>query len=77
MLYFCTLPAKKRGVGDLMLALKRRPGDTLVLLDLQGNRIATIHVNECGTRGVSLGIDAGPEVRILRGELLADLEAAA
>ncbi len=60
-----------------MLALKRRPGDTLVLLDLHGNRIATIHVNECGTRGVSLGIDAGLEVRILRGELLADLEAAA
>ena len=60
-----------------MLALKRRPGETLVLFNLQGKRIATIHVNECATRGVSLGIDAGPETRILRGELLADEQEAA
>lgn len=55
-----------------MLVLQRKAGDTLVLFNLQGKRIATIHVNECATRGVSLGIDAGPEVRILRSELLAD-----
>ena len=60
-----------------MLALKRKAGDTLVLFDVSGKRIATVHINECGTRGVSLGIDAGPEVRILRGELLADLQEAA
>jgi len=60
-----------------MLALKRRPGDTLVLLDLQGNRIAVIHINDTDRQCVRLGIDAGPEVRILRGELLGDLEAAA
>lgn len=60
-----------------MLALKRKAGETLVLFDLQGKRIATVHINECGTRGVCLGIDAGPEVRILRGELLTDLQRAA
>ena len=60
-----------------MLALTRRPGDTLVLLDLHGKRIATIHINETDRQCVRLGIDAGPEVRIFRGELLADLEAAA
>ena len=60
-----------------MLALTRRPGDTLVLLDLQGNRIAVIHVNETTRQWARIAIDAGPEVRILRGELLADLEAAA
>ena len=60
-----------------MLALKRKAGDTLVLFDLQGKRIATIQINETDRQCVRLGIDAGPEVRILRGELLADLQEAA
>ena len=60
-----------------MLALKRKAGDTLVLFDLQGKRIATIHINETDRQCVRLGIDAGPEVRILRGELLTDLQRAA
>lgn len=48
-----------------MLILSRRPGDTILIGD--GIRLVVI---ECDRRGVRLGIEAPPEVSILRGEIV-------
>lgn len=48
-----------------MLILSRRPGDSIVIGD--GIRVVVV---ECDRRGVRLGIEAPPEVSILRGEIV-------
>jgi carbon storage regulator len=47
-----------------MLILSRRPGDSILIGD--GIRLVVL---ECDRRGVRIGIDAPPEVNILRGEI--------
>lgn len=48
-----------------MLILSRRPGDAIVIGD--GIRVVVL---ECDRRGVRLGIEAPPEVSILREEIV-------
>lgn len=54
-----------------MLILSRREGEA-ILLD-GGIKIVVI---ACDRRGVRIGIEAPPEVSILRGEIVAQVEAA-
>lgn len=54
-----------------MLILSRREGDS-ILLD-GGIKIVVI---ACDRRGVRIGIEAPPEVSIVRGEIVAQVEAA-
>ncbi|MCU0622900.1 MAG: carbon storage regulator [Gemmatimonadaceae bacterium] len=54
-----------------MLILSRREGDA-ILLD-GGIRIVVL---ACDRRGVRIGIEAPPEVSIVRGEIVAQVEAA-
>lgn len=54
-----------------MLILSRREGDA-ILLD-GGIRIVVL---ACDRRGVRIGIEAPPEVTIVRGEIVAQVEAA-
>ena len=51
-----------------MLILGRRPGDSIVIDG--GIRIVVL---ACDRGGVRLGIEAPPEVTILRGEIVADI----
>lgn len=51
-----------------MLILSRRPGDSIVIEG--GIRIVVL---ACDRRGVRLGIDAPPEVSILRGEIVSEI----
>lgn len=48
-----------------MLILSRRPGESIEIGD--GIRLVVV---ECDRRGVRLGIEAPPEVKILRGEIV-------
>ncbi|MDQ6827892.1 MAG: carbon storage regulator [Gemmatimonadota bacterium] len=48
-----------------MLILSRRDGDSIIIDG--GIRVVVL---ECDRRGVRLGIEAPPEVRILRGEIV-------
>jgi len=52
-----------------MLILSRRPGESILIGD--GIRLVVI---ECDRRGVRLGIEAPPEVTILRGEIVRQIE---
>ena len=54
-----------------MLILGRRPGDSIVIEG--GIRIVVL---ACDRGGVRLGIEAPPEVTILRGEIVQAVEAA-
>jgi carbon storage regulator len=51
-----------------MLILSRRPGDSIVIEG--GIRIVVV---ACDRRGVRLGIEAPPEVSILRGEIVSEI----
>lgn len=47
-----------------MLILSRRPGDSILIGD--GIRLVVL---ECDRRGVRIGIEAPPEISIVRGEI--------
>lgn len=47
-----------------MLILSRRPGDSILIGD--GIRLVVL---ECDRRGVKIGIEAPPEIGIVRGEI--------
>jgi carbon storage regulator CsrA len=51
-----------------MLVLSRKEGETIVLKDQNGGELATIRFNKA-TGTIKVGIDAPPQVIILRGEL--------
>ena len=51
-----------------MLILSRRPGDSILIGD--GIRVVVIASDR---RGVRLGIDAPPDVTILRGEIVSEI----
>ena len=55
-----------------MLVLSRRVGESLILMGL-GNSDITITVTDIAGGKVKIGIDAPLEVKILRRELLDDL----
>lgn len=48
-----------------MLILSRRPGDTILIGD--GIRLVVL---ECDRREVRIGIEAPPDVKIVRGEIV-------
>ena len=48
-----------------MLILSRKPGDTIVIGD--GIRLVVL---ECDRREVRIGIEAPPEIKIVRGEIV-------
>ncbi len=53
-----------------MLILGRKPGDSILIGD--GVRIVVL---ACDRKGVRLGIEAPPDVTILRGEIVSDIAA--
>ena len=55
-----------------MLLLGREVGESVVLFDPQGERVATVMVTELRGKTAVLGILAPPAMRIVRHELLVD-----
>ncbi|NLG44807.1 MAG: carbon storage regulator [Phycisphaerae bacterium] len=58
-----------------MLVLTRRPGEE-IRLELPGLPPVIVHVLETHHGRVRLGVQAAPEIRVIRAELLADTHAA-
>gem|GEM_PF-2037453 len=66
-----TSPSKQKGVW-LMLVLSRRPNEKIVLPGLN----VTVQVLEVKAGRVRIGVEAPPNVKIMRSEVLQALQAA-
>ena len=52
-----------------MLVLSRKPGESITVFK-DGQKIATMSIIEISGRKAKLGVEADPEIKILRNELI-------